>query len=280
MPTYTSERSENGERSDREIMKLNNIVNKVKLLSQRVLAIIVFLLIWEITPRIGLLDPVFIPPASVVFSALGDLIVSGVLQTHASISLQRSFTGFAVAIVIGIPLGFAVGWYKTFDKYIDPLLQTFRQIPTLALFPVLIILLGIGETSKIALIAKASIWVILLNTITGVRSVDPLLIKSARSMGISNFDMFKKVVLPAATPSVFTGLRLAGTASLLVLIAAEMLGAKSGLGYALTEFQVSFRIPEMYAIIVTLTILGLAINYALLYLEKKASHWKEELPNT
>lgn len=278
MPKHTSELSKLAESTGSGIMELKNTVNLVKLWLQRLLAIIAFLLIWEIAPRIGLVDPVFIPSVSDVFLALVKLILSGELLMHASISLKRSFIGFALAIAIAIPLGFAVGWFRTFDKYIDPLLQTFRQIPTLALYPVFIILLGIGEASKIGIITKAALWVILLNTINGVRSVDPLLIKSARSMGVSHFDMFKKVVLPAAIPSVFTGLRLAGTISLLVLISAEMLGARSGLGFALTSFQLTFMIPEMYAMIVSLTILGLGINYSLLWVEKKVSHWKEELP--
>lgn len=261
-------------------MESNSIVEKVKLLSQRFLAIIVFLLIWEIAPGIGLVDPVFIPPASAVFIAMGQLIVSGELLKHTSISLQRAFAGFAIAAVLGIPLGFLVGWFKSFEKYVDPLLQSFRQLPTLALFPVFILLLGIGEVSKIAIIAKASFWAIFLNTVTGVANVDPLLVKSARSMGISSIDMFKKVVLPAATPSIFSGLRLSGTIALVILVAAEMLGAKSGLGYAVNNWQLLFMIPEMYAAIITLTVVGLVINYTLVWFEKRASHWKEEIPNT
>lgn len=261
-------------------MELDNVVHHVKLLPKRLLAIAIFLLIWEIAPRIGLVDPVFIPPVSVVSKALWELILSGELLKHTSISLERAFAGFAIAAVLAIPLGFLVGWFKTFEEYVDPLLQTFRQLPTLALFPVFILLLGIGEVSKIAIIAKASFWAIFLNTVTGVANVDPLLVKSARSMGISSIDMFKKVVLPAAIPSIFSGLRLSGTIALVVLVAAEMLGAKSGLGYAVNNWQLLFMIPQMYAAIITLTVVGLVINYTLVWFEKKASHWKEELPNT
>lgn len=253
-------------------------VDTVKQLTQKLLAVTVFLLLWELVSQTGTLDPHFVPPPTTVFGALVSIVMSGVLLEHAIVSLQRSGWGYLAAILLGIPLGFAVGWFRTFDRYIDPLLQTFRQLPTMALFPVFIVLLGIGEISKIAIIAKAAVWVVLLCTISGVKTVDPLLIKSARSMGISKFDMFWKVVLPSAIPSVFTGLKLGGTSALIVLVSAEMLGATSGLGYLLTEYQLTFQIPEMYAVIVVMAILGLAVYYALSWLEKSVSHWKEELP--
>lgn len=256
---------------------VNNIVEQLKLLPQKLLAIIVFLLIWEIAPRIGLADPAFIPPPSVVFSALGELISSGVLLKHTTISLQRAFTGFAIATVLAIPLGFLVGWYKTFERYIDPLMQTIRQVPLLALFPVFILIFGIGEVSKIAMIVKASFWIIFMNTVSGVTYVDPVIVKSARAMGVSNINMFRKVVLPAAVPSIFTGLRFAGTISLMVLVAAEMIGANAGLGFLVLNSEVKFAIPDMYAAIVALTILGVIVNYVLVFIERAASKWKEEI---
>ncbi|MCZ7403331.1 MAG: ABC transporter permease [Candidatus Methanoperedens sp.] len=258
-------------------MDLNNIASQLRLLTQKLLAIVVFLLIWEIVPRVGLADPVFLPPASSAFTSLGHLILSGELLKHTSISLQRAFAGFAIAAVTAIPLGFAVGWFKTFEKYMDPLLQTMRQLPILALFPVFILLFGIGEISKIVIIAIACFWSIFMNTVSGVMHVDALLIKSARSMGVSHSDMFKKVVLPAAAPSVFTGLRYAGTVALMVLVAAEMIGANSGLGFFVFMSETRFAISAMYATIVALTILGVIVNYILVVLEKRATRWKEEI---
>lgn len=258
-------------------MDLNKIVRELKLLPQKLLAIIVFLLIWEIVPRIGLIDPFLIPPVSAVFTALGQLILSGEMLKHISISFQRAFAGYAIAALLAIPVGFLVGWFKTFERYIDPLLQTFRQLPTLALFPVFILLFGIGEVSKTAIIVKSCFWAIFLNTVSGVKNVDPLLIKSARSMGVSHSDMFKKVVLPAATPAIFTGLRYAGTVALMVLVAAEMLGANSGIGFLVFYSEVKYAIPEMYAAIIMLTIIGLVVNYILVAIEKWVSRWQEEI---
>ncbi len=257
-----------------------NFVKQVKLLPQKVLVIILFLLLWEIAPRTGLVDPIFMPPASVVFFSLYELAISGVLYKHTLISLQRAFGGFAIAAITAIPLGFIVGWFKTFEKYMDPLLQTMRQLPILALFPVFILFFGIGEVSKLAIIALACFWSIFLNTVSGVLNIDPLLIKSARSMGVPHAEMFWKVVLPAAAPTIFTGLRYAGTVSLIVLVAAEMIGANAGLGFFVINSEAKFAIPDMYAAIVVLTILGVVINYLLVGVERSVSKWKEEIAHS
>lgn len=134
---------------------------------------------------------------------------------------------------------------------------------------------GIGETSKVVVIAWAVTWSVLLNTIAGVKNVDPQLIKAARSMGVSNFSLFKTVIFPGALTSIYTGIRISATTSILVLIAAEMLGANTGLGYLLYLYQSNMKIPEMFSIIIILALLGLSVNYSLVGLEKKLFKWKE-----
>ncbi|MDF2571874.1 MAG: ssuC 10, partial [Sporomusa sp.] len=242
----------------------------------RFLAIGLFLLLWEIAPRIGLADPVFLPPFSKVFAALCNLIASGELFKHLAVSLRRSIIGFSLGMMISIPLGLTIGWFKKFETFIDPLLQTFRQTSTLALFPVFILLFGIGEISKVAIIFWGVQWAILLNTIAGVKNVDPLLIKAARSMGTSSLKIFIKVVIPASIPSIFTGIRLSATTSILILIAAEMIGANAGLGFLLYDAEVKYQIPTMYAAILTMSMLGLMLNYLLVAIEKRVTSWKEE----
>ncbi|TWH47525.1 NitT/TauT family transport system permease protein [Sporomusa sp. KB1] len=242
----------------------------------RFLAIGAFLLLWEIAPRIGLADPVFLPPFSKVFLAFCNLLTSGELVKHIAVSLRRSIIGFSLGLVISIPLGLIIGWFKNFENFIDPLLQTFRQTSTLALFPVFILLFGIGEISKVAIIFWGVQWAILLNTIAGVKNVDPLLIKAAKSMGTSSFKIFIKVVIPASIPSIFTGIRLSATTSILILIAAEMIGANAGLGFLLYDAEVKYQIPVMYASIITMSMLGLLLNYTLVAIEKRVTRWKEE----
>ncbi len=188
---------------------------------------------------------------------------------HAAISLQRVFSGYAIAVVIAIPLGFLIGWFKTWDRYLGPLLQILRQIPLLALFPVFILLFGIGELPKTLLIMLAAMWWILLSTISAVQNVDPFLVKTARSMGMSHLDMFRKVVLPSAVPLIFTGLRYASTEVILVLIGVEMLGTNAGLGILLHR--------QMWPVIIFMTILGVIANYFLMTLERRLCTWKEDV---
>ncbi|MEU2038170.1 ABC transporter permease [Nocardia niwae] len=236
--------------------------------------IALFLLLWQLAPTFGLVDEVFLPRFSVVAQAFADLVASGEMWTHISASLNRSLAGYSLALVAGIPVGIAIAWYKPVADFLNPILELFRNTAALALLPVFLLILGIGETSKVAIVVYASFFPILLNTITGVRTVDPLLVKSAASLGFSPLRLFQKVILPAALPSVFTGLRMAAASSILVLLAAEMFGARAGLGYLITAAQQNFAIPNMYAGILAISLLGLAFNGLLVTLERRLSRWR------
>ncbi|WP_437751634.1 ABC transporter permease [Sorangium sp. So ce1389] len=230
--------------------------------------------LWETAPRVGLVEAAFLPPLSEVLATGWQLLQNGQLLSHIKASLSRSLLGFSLAILVGVPLGLAIGWYKGVADAINPLLEVLRNTAALALLPVFLLLLGIGEASKVALVIYSCTWPILLNTISGVRGVDPLLIKSARTMGLSPLQLFRKVILPAAVPTIFVGIRLAGAYSLLVLVAAEMIGAKAGLGYLIIYAQYNFQIPSMYVGILTITTLGLAFNYLLMRVERRFTSWK------
>ena len=243
-----------------------------------VAAIAAFLGLWEVLPRAGVVDRTWLVPFSEVMSAWWDLLTTGVLADHIRASMQRALAGFAIAVAISIPLGLLIGWYASVARTLNPLLEIFRNTAPLALLPVFVLILGIGETSKVAMVVYGCSWPILLNTVTAVREVDPLLVRSARSMGLGSVELFRKVVLPASVPTIFTGIRLAGQAAMLVLIAAEMVGANAGLGFLINSSQYNFAIPEMYAGIVTIAALGVAVNYALLFLERRFSRWRPSRP--
>ncbi|MGW5755698.1 ABC transporter permease [Nocardia rhamnosiphila] len=240
-------------------------------------AILAFLALWEIAPRVGLVDKVFLPPFSEVAATFFELIGNGQLWEHVSTSLSRALTGFVIAVAIAVPLGVAIAWYRPVADFLNPVLELFRNTAALALLPVFILILGIGETSKVALVIYACTFPILLNTISGVRTVDPLLVKSARSLGFSQIALVYKVVLPAAVPTIFTGLRMAAASSILVLIAAEMVGAKAGLGYLITAAQLNFQIPDMYAGIIAIALVGLIFNAVLVFVERRLSRWRVAL---
>jgi NitT/TauT family transport system permease protein len=243
---------------------------------KRIIAVLLFLSAWELLPRLGAIDQFFLPPFSVVVEAIYAMLLSGELFVHLRASLQRTLTGFFLGLSVAVTAGMLIGWFRSVEKFSDPLLQAFRQTSALALFPVFILFFGIGEVSKIAIIYWGVQWPILLNTIAGVKNVEPLLIKAARSMGASNLTIFFRVVLPASVPYIFTGARLSATTSILILIAAEMVGAKAGLGYLVFDSQQKFEVPRMYAGILLMSALGFSANYLILFFERRFTSWKQD----
>jgi NitT/TauT family transport system permease protein len=237
--------------------------------------VLVLLLLWQFAPQAGLVDSVFLPPFSDVLHAGWTLIGNGQLADHLGASLTRAAVGFAVAVAVGVPLGLAMAWFPRVADYAGPVLELFRNTAALALLPVFVLVLGIGETSKVSLVVYAGVFPVALGTIAGVRSTDPLLVKAAHAMGIGHVSLFAKVVLPGAVPSVFTGIRQAASASILVLIAAEMVGARAGLGYLITAAQASFAIPDMYVGIFAIAVLGVLVNVVLVALERRISRWRK-----
>jgi len=245
----------------------------------RCAALVLFALLWEFGPKY-LLDPsarVFLPPLHEDLQAGWRLLRNGQLETDLGASLKRAAIGFGGAIVIAVPLGVVIAWYRPVQRFLNPLLELFRNTAALALLPVFVLLLGIGELSKDTIVAYAATFPILLNTIAGVRAVDPLLVRAARSLGLSSPRLFVKVVLPSALPTIFTGIRMAGASAILVLIAAEMVGAKAGLGFLIMNAQNSFQMPDMYAGILATAVVGTVVNYGLVLLERHFSRWRGDI---
>ncbi|EIV91301.1 ABC transporter permease [Frankia sp. QA3] len=241
---------------------------------RRTVAIAALLVAWEVLPRAGVVDRVFLPPFSEVIDKWWELFLDGDILAHTKASMKRTGAGFALAVAIGLPLGLVIGWFPRLAEILNPLLELFRNTAALALLPVFVLILGLGESSKIGIVTYACVWPILLNTVSGVRTVDPLLIKSAKSMGLSSPRLFQKVILPASVPTIFTGIRLAGAFAIVVLIAAELVGAKAGLGYLINYAQSNFAIQEMYAGIITISVIGVGINQLLLAVERRFSRWR------
>lgn len=240
------------------------------------IAIIIFLLIWEIAPHAGWVPQTFISPPSLILITLFDLIATGVLFIHIKVSLLRSVLGFLLALVVGIPLGFFLGgWFPLFERVMNPVLRLMSSINPFSLFPVFILLFGIGEVSKVAMIFWICLWPVVINTTTGIQNVDSLLIKSARSMGVAGRDLFFKVILPAASPNIFHGLRTACSVAFFMLIAAEMVGASSGLGWLVFNAQNNYQIPKLFATTLTIAGLGLSLNALFGILEQRLLSWKE-----
>ena len=234
-----------------------------------------FLGLWQFSSTHGWVNPAVFPPLNVILNALWNGLATGALVDDIAISLQRSGIAFAFAVIIGIPLGLFMGQVRLVEQALDPILQLFRQTSALALYPVFILLLGLGETSKVFVIFWATLFPVLLSTIGGVKGVDGKLIEMARTYGAGRLAIFRRVVLPASVPAIFVGLRLSATTALLLLIAAEMIGANKGIGFQVMNAQYNFQIPLMFAAILLLALLGLAANALLVLLEQNLCRWSE-----
>jgi NitT/TauT family transport system permease protein len=254
--------------------QVSSYATRLGRLGRGFLGFVILALIWEFVPRLGLVNNYFLPPLHTVLQAWWEMVQDGELWTHLRASLVRSASGFTIAVAVAIPLGAVIAWYRPAREVLTPPLEVFRNTAALALLPVFQLILGIGETSKIAIVTYACFFPILLSTISGVSTVDPQLLRSAKVLGLSPVTTFRKVVFPAAVPTIFTGIRISGAAAILVLIAAEILGASAGLGFLISYSQMNFLIPKMYAAILTTTLLGLCVNYGLVALERRFSRWR------
>jgi NitT/TauT family transport system permease protein len=240
------------------------------------IAIILFFLFWEAASRYGLVPKSVIPPPTKVFTALVRSAESGELALHMKVSLARAAFGFLLASAIAIPMGFFLGtFFKTFEKALLPFLRMLEKLNPFALFPVFMIIFGIGNLEKVAIIFWVAQWPLLFNTIAGTRSIEPSMIKSARSMGANKKTLFFKVILPAAVPGIFTGVKISAQISFFMIIASEMAGSSQGLGWYYLSSSQSYQVPLMYGIILFITVLAVIINILFSKLEKHFLVWKE-----
>jgi len=231
-------------------------------------------LLWELVVQAGWVMRELLTPPSVALLEVWRYFASGEIFPHLGASLQRGALGFAVAALFGVPLGLFIGSVRLVSLGLSPVIEFLRQLPPLAMLPVFMLFLGLGFRAQVAIVIWASIWPILLNAVTGALGVDERLKKAARTLGAGRREIFLKVALPAALPTIMTGLRLGASYAFLVLVAAEMVGADSGIGFIILNNQFTFRIPQMYAAILILALLGITLNYFLLWVERRLTPWR------
>jgi ABC-type nitrate/sulfonate/bicarbonate transport system permease component len=188
-------------------------------------------------------------------------------------SLSRFFVGFVGALIVGIGLGLLLGTLRGFERAVRPIVEFFRSTPSVAVLPIMMIILGLGTEMKIAIIIFASLWPVLLNTIDGVRAVEPMLREVAVSYRLSRWDRFRYIVLPTASPQIFAGARTALAVSVIAMVISELLGTPGGIGYFIMASQRAFDIPAMWSGILALGIIGYALNKIFAVVERQALGW-------
>jgi len=241
--------------------------------ARRLLVPIIILTAWEMGSKYGYIaDNILASPEEVIASG-HQLIVSGVLWHHLSISLLRASLGLLAGGGVGLILGAAAGLSRVGEELIDPTIQMWRAIPFLALVPLLIIWFGIGETSKILLIAMAAAKPMYLNTFGGVRSVDPKLVEMGRVFGLSQKQLIFGLYLPAALPSIMVGLRLAMTLALIALIAVEVINTSQGIGFLMLQAQEYFQTEIIIVCMLLYALFGLGSDLLVRVLERVLLPW-------
>jgi len=239
-----------------------------------ILAILLLLILWELVCRLGLVSPLFLPSPVQIISALWLMLVDGEIVRSLSASLYRIVLGFIFGSILGLAVGLLTGTSALNDRIGTPLVNIFYPIPKIALLPLFILWLGIGELSKVTIIALGVFFPVAMNTYSGVKNVDPLLIKVAVSFNSTHWQTLKTVVLPGALPVIFAGLRLAAGTSLLLLVSAEMIAAQEGIGALILHYGDLMITERLMAGIIVLSAVGLFFNFALQYLERKIIPWK------
>lgn len=253
------------------------ILNYIKKFFNKYVLVIIFIAVWEISSRLNIVSPIFLPPFTKVMEVIIKMIKTGEFIVNFRISMFRAMSGFIIASLIGIPLGLLLGgWFKKIKLALDLLLEVCSQVNPFLMFHVIVLFLGIGEFSKISIIVWTCVWPIIFSTINGIANVNPELLKTGRTFGLGRVSLFLKIVLPATAPKVFNGLRLAAGYSLLMLTAAEMMGSKSGLGYLIINSQENFRITEMYAAVLIIALVALVVDYIMEVIEKKFVVFEDE----
>jgi ABC-type nitrate/sulfonate/bicarbonate transport system permease component len=231
-------------------------------LALRIGAILGFLALWSVLAGLvvvlRLFNPIFLPGPWLVLGSLVELAAKGQLWIHVAATLQRVAIGCGTGAALGVTLGLAAGHLAPVRNLVEPLVEMLRPIPPLAMLPMFIVWVGIGEASKIGFITYATFFPIFLTTVTGVRQIDPLLLRAARSLGARGLPLFTRVILPAALPDILTGLRLGVALAFFVIVISEFIGAEHGLGYLINDGRNFFLVPQMLGAAVVLGLLGWA----------------------
>jgi len=225
------------------------------------------LLAWELAVASGAITALSFPRVSAIAAAWVELTLGDDLVVELLDTLRRMLIGFSVAALIGIPLGLLTGTSRLVHALFEPLIELVRPIPSPAYIPIAILLLGIGDSMKVAVVSVAALFPILLNTYQGVRDIDPILTDTGRTFGLGRMTILREVALPAALPSILTGMRISLGIAFILAVIAEMVIGNDGMGHLILASQRAFRIPEMYAGIFTLAVLGYSINWLFVRIE-------------
>ncbi len=237
-------------------------------------AVLLFVGLWQLAAFRRVVPELFLPGPTDIANAFGAYVARGQIWPDMWASGQELIYGFGLSIVIGLPVGIAMGWYRRFNMALDPFVTFFYSIPRIALTPLLIIWFGIGINSKIAVVFLGAIFAIVINTAAGVRNLDPSLIKAARSFGASDAQLFRTIVLPGSVPFILTGLRLGLGHALTGVVVGELVAAQAGVGLMMATAGATFQTSKVFVGLVIVATAGMLLTYLIARVEQRFQSWK------
>jgi NitT/TauT family transport system permease protein len=235
------------------------------------------LVLWQVAVGTGLIENRLLPSPARVWSAFAEEIGNGALIYHAAVTIARALTGFGLAALIGIPFAAAMARSTLWRNLFEPIFFFGYPIPKIALFPIFTYIFGIGAPSKIAFTFLECLYPIVVTTYFGFRGIQTRLVWTAQNFGASRATILRRVVLPAAMPSIFAGLRVALPVSITVIVLTEMIGDSIGLGYYINIWSTRFTFANVYAAIFMISICGFALDQGMLLLRRRILHWQKDL---
>ena len=247
----------------------------VRRFGTNVLSILSLALLWELAGRI--LDSVLIPPLSRVGFAWWKLLASGKLLSNLTLSLATLAAGFFLAVLLGIIVGVLMGRFRAVEHFLDLYVNSLMSAPTTAFVPVLIVWFGLGVESRIAVVFLFAVFVIIINTMTGVKQVDTVLVEMARSFGAREREIFFKIILPAAMPAIMAGVRLGMGRAVKGMVTAEMLLTLTGIGAMVMQYGSAFATDSLFAVILTILLLAMITMQAVQWVDRRLTGWKAEI---
>jgi len=229
----------------------------------------VLITVWQAVAMLGGYNPQLFPPPSKVFWGIYELVATGMLWDSIIRSMYRFFAGYVSAVTSAVVLGMCFGYYfKGLWQYVNPVVQILRPISPIAWLPFVVLWFGIGDISAIAIVFIAAFFPVLLNTVSSVRKIDKTYFRLAENYGISKFGTFTKIIFPAAFPYIASGLHIAIGTAWVFIVAGEMIGVQSGLGYLIVDSRNNLRIDLLMATMLVIGLLGLALDGIVVFLER------------
>ncbi len=234
-------------------------------------------LVWYAIAYSGLINPALIPTPHAVAARFWELLTKARLPTDMWMSTQRVFLGVLSGIVLAVPVGFVLGWYREIRSFVDPLINFFRALPPIALIPLAVVYFGIGEVAKVVILFYASFFAGVIVMYEGIAQISPIYVRVARTLGATDGEIFRRVILPLTVPHMLTALRVALGVAWATLVASELIAAQQGLGALIQNASSFFQLDIIYVGIICIGFIALAMDLALRAVARRLVSWQERI---